>query len=221
VSLAAKERLAGTLRRQDEVALLATDRDRIARSLHNQVISRLYATGLALQAVRSLVSDPLVQARVTAAVEELDAAVQDIRTTIFALEAPRAASRGLGAEVLDLLAGAAPRLNFEPTIRFDGPLDQVTDHELKARALAALSPRPRQPRPGWQGPRGHPDLGRQRAHDQRGCRDLPPVAVPARRGARRVFISPGAFISPGWPASPSPLRYGLSCAARRSANRVA
>lgn len=61
------------------------DRDRIARDLHDLVIQRVFAAGLALQAVLPRVNDAEVRRRVQGVVAQLDDTVRDIRTTIFDL----------------------------------------------------------------------------------------------------------------------------------------
>lgn len=73
-------------RAMKERLLLAEDRDRIGRDLHDLVIQRLFATGMSLQAVEGLVSDPAVARRIDQAIHELDTTIREIRTTIFALE---------------------------------------------------------------------------------------------------------------------------------------
>ena len=52
------------------------DRDRIARDLHDQVIQRLFATGLQLQSTLRRSADPVVQRRIQQSVAELDETVQ-------------------------------------------------------------------------------------------------------------------------------------------------
>ncbi len=47
---------------RQELALIS-DRERIARDLHDVVIQRLFATGLQLQGVASMVADPEVARR--------------------------------------------------------------------------------------------------------------------------------------------------------------
>ncbi len=63
---------------------LFADRDRIARHLHDSVIHRVFAAGIAVHSAETLVSDPAARQRLERAVEELDTAVKEIRTGIFA-----------------------------------------------------------------------------------------------------------------------------------------
>ena len=84
------------------------DRDRIARDLHDQVIQRLFATGLQLQSVLRRSSDPDTQGRVRQAVEDLDETVREIRTAIFDLHATGAdEATSLRRLLLDTAAEAA------------------------------------------------------------------------------------------------------------------
>ncbi len=69
---------------RQELAVVS-DRDRIARDLHDVVIQRLFATGLQLQGTRRRVESPLVAERLDQAVADLDETIRDIRTTIFGL----------------------------------------------------------------------------------------------------------------------------------------
>ena len=64
--------------------LLAADRDRIARDLHDLVIQRLYATGLQLQAARPRAPEAVDEA-IIASVRDLDTSIRDLRATIFEL----------------------------------------------------------------------------------------------------------------------------------------
>ena len=76
---------------------VVTDRERIARELHDVVIQRVFATGLQLQAMGQLTAEPAVQERLSAAVDALDHTIRDIRSTIFELQRtpadPRARTR--------------------------------------------------------------------------------------------------------------------------------
>ena len=65
-----------------------TDRDRIARDLHDHVVQRIFATGLALDRIsRSLEkTQPEVAARISARVDELDGTIARIRSSIFELQ---------------------------------------------------------------------------------------------------------------------------------------
>lgn len=120
-----------------ELALLE-DRERIARDLHDTVIQRIFATGLALQGAARLAERPEVADRIDAAVDDLDVTVRHIRSAIFGLEASRADTGGLRRAVLGLAAEAAGPLGFEPRVLIDGPVDASATDATAADLLAAL-----------------------------------------------------------------------------------
>lgn len=126
------------VREDAERVLLADDRDRIARDLHDLVIQRLFATGMSLQGVLGLIGDRDATARVLTAIDDLDTTIREIRSAIFALETPTGASTGFRAEVVRLGARAAEGLGFEPAVRFEGPVDNTVLPELATHVFAVL-----------------------------------------------------------------------------------
>ena len=70
---------------REELAVIS-DRERIARDLHDVVIQRLFATGLQLQGVASLAGDSEIGTRLGLAVDDLDLTIKAIRGTIFELQ---------------------------------------------------------------------------------------------------------------------------------------
>jgi signal transduction histidine kinase len=117
---------------------LASDRERIARDLHDTVIQRLFATGLALQSSLPLVDSADLRDRLEAAITDLDDTIRQVRTTIFSLEPPSTAERGVRARVLEICADAGRSLGFEPQVRFTGPIDRQVSDRLAAELLATL-----------------------------------------------------------------------------------
>lgn len=119
---------------------LLEDRDRIARDMHDNVIQRLFATGMSLQSAAP-VSAPDVRAKLDRAVDELDAAIRDIRHTIFALHRVPG-GRPLSAEIATVCGDAAVTLGFSPELRLSGPVADVPEAvsaELLAVVREALS----------------------------------------------------------------------------------
>ncbi|MDQ1412795.1 MAG: hypothetical protein QOE07_1383, partial [Acidimicrobiaceae bacterium] len=102
------------------------------------VIQRLFATGLGLQGTVRTIDNPAAAARVQEAVDELDETIRQIRSTIFALQGPRAAGRTLRDEILALATEAAPNLGFEPRVRFDGLIDHGVGDTVGVHLLAVL-----------------------------------------------------------------------------------
>lgn len=124
-------------RAQRDLDVLA-DRDRIARDLHDHVIQRLFATGLTLQGTLRRIADPLVQERVRRAVEDLDATVREIRTSIFDLHAPAVTDTGLRRRLLDTAAEAAAGSGLTPVVRINGAVDTLVPAAIGAHAVAVV-----------------------------------------------------------------------------------
>lgn len=114
---------------------LYEDRDRIARDMHDHVIQRLFATGMSLQSA-ARTGDEALKARLDVAVDELDAAIKDIRHTIFALHrAPGA--RSLTTEITTICRDASVTLGYPPDLRLSGRTDAVPE-PVAADLLAVL-----------------------------------------------------------------------------------
>jgi signal transduction histidine kinase len=115
------------------------DRDRIARDLHDLVIQRVFAAGLALQSVLPRMSDAEVRRRVQGVVVQLDDTVRDIRTTIFDLHTTDAANHAdsLRRRVLDVVTETAGDV-LEPTVRMSGAIDSLVTGELAADVAAVV-----------------------------------------------------------------------------------
>jgi signal transduction histidine kinase len=114
------------------------DRERIARELHDTVIQRLFATGLALQATVRLVDRPEVVKRLASLVEDLDVTVRHIRSTIFELHTARLPGNSARQAVLELCAESSRSMGFEPVVQFDGPIDSLVEDEVATHLLAVL-----------------------------------------------------------------------------------
>jgi signal transduction histidine kinase len=119
---------------------LVEDRERIARELHDTVIQRLFATGLALQSTVRLVHTDAAAAmsRIELAVDDLDLTVKYIRSAIFELEGSRASQSGPRRQLLEVIEEAAEPLGFEPRVLIDGPVDSGLDDATVADAVATL-----------------------------------------------------------------------------------
>ncbi|MGE0877720.1 MAG: GAF domain-containing protein [Acidimicrobiia bacterium] len=105
------------------------DRERIARDLHDKVIQRLFATGMSLQATQRMGLPQNAVERIEHAIDDLDATIRELRSTIFDLESAGKRRPGLRAGLLELVAETTPALGFEPRLEMQGPLDVVLDPE--------------------------------------------------------------------------------------------
>jgi signal transduction histidine kinase len=117
---------------------LFEDRERIARELHDNVIQRLFATGLALQGTIRLAENPEVGVRLQRAVDDLDDTIRELRSAIFELNIVRQPGRSVRQDVIDVCAQSARALGFEPVVRFDGPIDNSVDDTVAEHLFAVL-----------------------------------------------------------------------------------
>jgi signal transduction histidine kinase len=127
--------LAGTQRQMRELDVL-TDRDRIARDLHDHVIQRLFAVGLALQGTITHVDSTDVRHRLADSVDDLQAVIEKIRTAIFDLHGAATETTRLRQRVDEVVAQFAPA-GIRSTVQFIGPLS-VVDAELADHAEAVV-----------------------------------------------------------------------------------
>lgn len=128
------------LQARDDRAMLAlqSDRDRIARDLHDVVIQRLFATGMSLQAVQRLEPGPEVGRRVASAVQDLDDTIRQIRGAIFELAHESGMNTGLRARIHHVVTAARDSLGFRPLLTIDGPMDGMVPDALRAHVIAVL-----------------------------------------------------------------------------------
>jgi signal transduction histidine kinase len=113
--------------RQDaqRVALFA-DRDRIARDLHDQVIQRLFATGMALQGAVARIPDAEAARRVNSSIDALDETIRDIRSVIFELQArDHPEAPGVRSQIVALVEEYADPIGFAPGLRLAGAVDSL------------------------------------------------------------------------------------------------
>ncbi len=109
---------------QQRLAVLE-DRDRIARDLHDHVIQRLFAAGLSLQSMATVLGKDGFGPRLSRVVEDVDETIGQIRTSIFQLRGVEASDPGLRSAVLAIVQQVAPSLDFAPIVRFSGPTDTL------------------------------------------------------------------------------------------------
>ena len=123
---------------REQLAVLG-DRDRIARDLHDLVIQRLFATGMSLEGSIRGMQPPEKADRVRKAVDDLDATIKEIRTSIFALQQPAPhAGEGVRQAVLQAVGAARSSLGFEPDVVFQGAVDTLVPSTVAEQMLAVL-----------------------------------------------------------------------------------
>ena len=129
-------------RTEHELAVARTDqevlaeRERIARDLHDLVIQRLFASGMSLQGALNRTLPQDLATRIATVVEDLDATIIEIRSTIFGLGQALRKPTSLRARILDIATKASEALGFQPRIHFDGPVDTVVPSDVAEQLVA-------------------------------------------------------------------------------------
>ncbi|WP_162246507.1 GAF domain-containing sensor histidine kinase [Aeromicrobium sp. Root495] len=111
------------VRAQEDRARLAVfeDRDRIGRDLHDLVIQRIFAIGLALDHTSRMAEAETVRTRLSAAVDDLDQTIKDVRRTIFDLNTPLNPA-DLRSDIESIVGDAQRLLSFRPVLDVRGPV---------------------------------------------------------------------------------------------------
>ncbi|MGV0792264.1 GAF domain-containing protein [Mycolicibacterium sp. XJ1819] len=115
--------LASSQRRMRELDIL-TDRDRIARDLHDHVIQRLFAVGLALQGTIPRAREGAVQQRLSDCIDDLQEVIEEIRTAIFDLHHTQAGTTRL-RQRLDEAVAQFSTPGLRTTVQYVGPLSVI------------------------------------------------------------------------------------------------
>jgi signal transduction histidine kinase len=113
------------------------DRERIGRDLHDRVVQRLFAVGMALQGAARLPELDLVRKRIDKVVDDVDATISEIRTTIFEL-GDSSIPGGLRRAVVGLAGELAPTLGVRPELTFQGAIDNTIPQQTADHLLAVL-----------------------------------------------------------------------------------
>lgn len=110
-----------------EQTVVAEDRDRLARDLHDTVIQELFAIGLGLQGVGAASENQQTQLRLQQAIDDLDRVIRDIRGVIFDLGVRPGSQTDIVTELERVLASERPALHFSPELRVDGDPSAVAE----------------------------------------------------------------------------------------------
>jgi two-component system sensor histidine kinase DevS len=114
------------------------DRERIARDLHDFVIQRIFTAGIGLEGIATAVNQPELARRLQTITDELDAAVREIRSSIFTLRRRPGAMGSLRGELLDIALQTTDILGFTPRVTFEGPVDAVVPDRVAEQMLGVL-----------------------------------------------------------------------------------
>jgi signal transduction histidine kinase len=117
---------------------IVAERERIAHDLHDHVIQRLFAAGMDLQGTVARVRSPDVTDRLNRTLDDLQAIIEEIRTTIFQLTSPLDDGGGFRNRIQQVVADLTGNRDIATTVRLHGPMTAVgaelTEH---AEAVAA------------------------------------------------------------------------------------
>ena len=113
-------------RRERELTILA-DRERIAHDLHDHVIQRLFAAGLDLQGSIARSQSQELNARLARTIDDLQATIETIRSTIFELSSPLAGPTDFRQRLEKVIANLTDDRDLVTVVRFSGPLAAVGD----------------------------------------------------------------------------------------------
>ena len=141
VGLAVAAGLAIENARLHEVARTAgllDERERIARDLHDDVIQRLFATGLSLQAAAQITKEPIAIERIMRSVDEIDMSIRQVRSTIFELHQLGSAQQSVRSDIVAVCDDSAKALGFKPSLDIDGPIDNAVDDQVRGHVLLCL-----------------------------------------------------------------------------------
>lgn len=127
-------------RRDAEQMSILEDHDRIARDLHDLAIQRLFATGMTLQSAQRLVEHPEASERLARAIDDLDATIKIIRSTIFGLREREVSgvTPKLRLRAVQAVEQAAQALGFAPAVRMEGLIDTDVPPGTADEALAVI-----------------------------------------------------------------------------------
>jgi signal transduction histidine kinase len=117
---------------------LSEERERLARDLHDTVIQRLFGVGLALQISLSSVLDDDVRSRINNVLDELDATIHEIRTTIFEIDQDQPIGHTLEQRVAQLSGEVESRLGILAELKVASGIDKEIGPHCAHEVVQAL-----------------------------------------------------------------------------------
>jgi signal transduction histidine kinase len=126
------------LRKSMRELTLSEERERLARDLHDTVIQRLFGVGLALQISLSSVLDDDVRSRINNVLDELDATIHEIRTTIFEIDQDQPIGQTLEARVAQLSGEVESRLGILAELKVASGIDGEIGPRCARHVVQAL-----------------------------------------------------------------------------------
>ncbi len=125
-----------TIDEEELKALIAQERQRIARDLHDLVLQRLFATGIMLEGAlrKAIVED--VQNALKQALVDLDETVGQIRSTVHSLGTNNDSVR---QKILHEIEVAGTHWGYIVDFNLKGPIDTVATNELAEDILAVTA----------------------------------------------------------------------------------
>jgi signal transduction histidine kinase len=117
---------------------LSEERERLARDLHDTVIQRLFGVGLALQISLSSVLDDDVRSRINNVLDELDATIHEIRTTIFEIDQDQPIDQTFEQRVAQLTGEVESRLGILAELKVASGIDKEIGPNCARHVVQAL-----------------------------------------------------------------------------------
>ena len=105
--------------------LLARDRNRIARELHDGVIQSLYGIGMVLEGIKTETFRPTVEAQLSGVTASINEVMDDLRAYINDLTPSRLAKRGLGPELCALANEFQAGCGVIASVRLHDRVDEI------------------------------------------------------------------------------------------------
>lgn len=112
-------------REQARESGLLADRERIAQDLHDHVIQRIFAAGLSLQGAAARIRSPEPAQRVAAVIDDLQATIEEIRSTIFGLHHSPVLNVDFRQRIQRRIWELTQSQEIETTVRLCGPMSLI------------------------------------------------------------------------------------------------